>query len=345
MGIGNSEQGSKSDKILLAHGSGGKPSAELFQQVFLSQFNNPYLAEAHDGAILEVDGCRFAFSTDSYVVKPHIFPGGNIGDLSVNGTVNDIAMCGARPLFLSAGFILEEGFDMGELKTIVQSMQQAAEKAGVKLVTGDTKVVEKGSADGIFINTAGIGQLDPGIFISPKNAVEGDAIIINGRIADHGIAVMSKREGIEFDSDILSDSASLNHLVQGVLKAVPDVHVLRDPTRGGVAATLNEIAEAADVGIELDEERIPIDDQVSAVSDMLGIDPLYIANEGKVMVFAPSNEAEQIVAEMKKHVEGENAAIIGMVKNDHRKRVILKTRIGTKRLVDMPSGDQLPRIC
>ena len=334
-----------SDKIILAHGSGGKPSADLFQQIFLSQFNNDILAEAHDGAILEMGGSRFAFSTDSYVVNPYFFPGGNIGDLAVNGTVNDIAMCGARPLYLSAGFILEEGFDIAELKEIVHSMQQAAEKAGVKLVTGDTKVVEKGSADGIFINTAGIGQLDPGIHISPGNAVDGDAIIINGRIADHGIAVLSKREGLEFESDIMSDSASLNHMVQGVLRVVPSVHVLRDPTRGGVAATLNEIAEAAEVGIELDEVQIPIDEQVAAVSDMLGIDPLYIANEGKVMAFVPSGSAEQVVEEMRKYPEGADAAIIGSVTDDHQKRVILKTRIGTKRLVDMPSGDQLPRIC
>jgi len=333
------------DKILLAHGSGGKASSELFQQVFLAQFNNPFLAEAHDGAILEMGGNRFAFSTDSYVVNPYLFPGGNIGDLSVNGTVNDIAMCGARPLFLSAGFILEEGFDMEDLKTIVHSMKVAADKAGVMLVTGDTKVVERGSADGIFINTAGIGQLDPGIHISPKNATEGDEIIINGAIADHGIAVMSRREGIEFDSDIISDSAALNHMVQGVLKAVPDVHVLRDPTRGGVAATLNEIAEAADVGIEIEEAQIPINEQVIAASEMLGIDPLYIANEGKVMVFAPAGDGERVLAEMKKHPEGSGASIIGRVKAEHPGRVILKTRIGTKRLVDMPAGEQLPRIC
>ncbi|MBT4091846.1 MAG: hydrogenase expression/formation protein HypE, partial [Deltaproteobacteria bacterium] len=256
-----------------------------------------------------------------------------------------IAMCGARPLYLSAGFILEEGFDMAELKTIVESMRLAAEKAGVLLVTGDTKVVERGSADGIFINTAGIGQLEHDIFISPKNAAEGDAIVINGRIGDHGIAVMSKREGIEFESDIVSDSASLNRLVESILQAVPSVHLLRDPTRGGVAATLNEIAEAADVGIEIEESQIPIDPQVVAVSDMLGLDPLYIANEGKMMVFVPANEAEHVVTEMRKYPEGAEAAIIGSVTAEHPKRVVMRTRIGTKRIVDMPSGEQLPRIC
>ncbi len=340
-----SNQDLKADKILLAHGSGGKASADLFQQVFLPQFNNPYLAETHDGAVFEIGEQRFAFSTDSYVVKPHFFPGGNIGDLAVNGTVNDIAMCGARPLYLSTGFILEEGFDMADLKTIVGSMRLAAEKAGVLLVTGDTKVVERGSADGIFINTSGIGQLDPGINISPKNAAEGDVIVINGRIGDHGIAVMSRREGIEFESDIVSDSASLNHIVESILQVVPDVHLLRDPTRGGVAATLNEIADAADVGIDIDEAQIPLDPQVAAVSDMLGLDPLYIANEGKMMVFVPANEAERVVSEMKKYPEGADAAIIGSVTANHRKRVVMKTRIGTKRVVDMPSGEQLPRIC
>lgn len=335
----------KQDKILLAHGSGGKASAELFQTVFLPLFSNPYLAEAHDGAILEMGEQRFAFSTDSYVVKPYFFPGGNIGDLAVNGTVNDISMCGARPLFLSTGFILEEGFDMAELRLIVQSMQTAAERAGVLLVTGDTKVVERGGADGIFINTAGIGQLDNDIFISPKNVVDGDAIVINGRIGDHGIAVMSKREGIEFESDILSDSASLNHLVEGILKAVPGVHLFRDPTRGGVAATLNEIAEAANVGIEIDETRIPVDEQVVAVSDMLGLDPLYIANEGKMMAFVPADQADQVVTEMRKHPEGAEAVIIGSVTTEHPKRVVLRTRIGTRRIVDMPAGEQLPRIC
>ncbi|NQU64419.1 MAG: hydrogenase expression/formation protein HypE [SAR324 cluster bacterium] len=340
-----SNQDLKQDKILLAHGSGGKPSADLFRQVFLSQFDNPFLAEAHDGAILKIGAQRFAFSTDSYVVKPHFFPGGNIGDLAVNGTVNDIAMCGARPLYLSAGFILEEGFDMAELKIIVQSMRLAADKAGVLLVTGDTKVVEHGSADGIFINTAGIGQLDDDIFISPQNAVAGDAIVINGRIGDHGIAVMSKREGIEFESDIVSDSASLNHMVEDILKMVPDIHVFRDPTRGGVAATLNEIAEAANVGIEIDEAQIPINDQVIAVSQMLGLDPLYIANEGKMVVFVPAHKADQVVAAMKKHAEGAEAVVIGSVTAEHRKRVVLRTRIGTRRIVDMPAGDQLPRIC
>lgn len=338
-------QTDKLGKIIMAHGSGGRYSQELFQQLFLPLFDNPYLSEVHDGAILDVGGQKLAFSTDSYVVNPVFFPGGNIGDLAVNGTVNDLAMCGAQPLFLSAGFILEEGFEIEKLKEIVQSMRTAADQAGVLLVTGDTKVVENGSADGIFINTAGIGQIADGINISPKNAKEGDAIIINGRIADHGIAVLSKREGLDFESDIQSDSASLNGLVDAMFKASMDIHVLRDPTRGGIAATLNEIAEASDCGILIEEDKIPISESVLSISSLLGIDPLYIANEGKLLAIVESDSAEVVLSTMRQHVNGGESAIIGRVVSGHAGKLVMETSIGTKRVVDMPSGENLPRIC
>ncbi len=333
------------EKIKLAHGSGGKLSQELFQEVFQKQFDNRFLNEVHDGAILEMGGCKLAFSTDTFVVNPVFFPGGNIGDLAVNGTVNDVAMCGAKPLFLSTGFILEEGFDIDSLQIIVASMREAADKAGVMLVTGDTKVVENGSADGIFINTTGIGLVDEKVSISPRNATEGDAVILSGRIADHGIAVMSKRQGLEFETDILTDSAPLNKLVEAILETSTEVHVLRDPTRGGIAATLNEIAEAADAGILLNEESIPIDKQVKAVSSMLGLDPLYIANEGKLLAIVGKDSADEVLSVMRTYPEGSESAIIGRVVSDFNGKVVMETTIGTKRIVDMPSGEQLPRIC
>ncbi|MBU3914176.1 hydrogenase expression/formation protein HypE [bacterium] len=333
------------EKIKLAHGSGGKLSQELFQEVFQKQFSNRFLNEVHDGAILEIGGCKLAFSTDTFVVNPIFFPGGNIGDLAVNGTVNDIAMCGAKPMYLSAGFILEEGFDIESLKIIVASMRKAGDKAGVLLVTGDTKVVENGSADGIFINTTGIGLIYENVNISPRNATEGDAVILSGRIADHGIAVMSKRQGLEFETDILTDSAPLNKLVEAILEASNEVRVLRDPTRGGIAATLNEIAEAAGKGIFLYEESIPIDKQVKAVSSMLGLDPLYIANEGKLLAIVGKDSADKVLSVMRSRPEGRESAIIGRVVSEYKGKVVMKTTIGTKRVVDMPSGEQLPRIC
>ncbi|MCP4751299.1 MAG: hydrogenase expression/formation protein HypE [Proteobacteria bacterium] len=339
------EHSEKPDRVLLAHGSGGKLSQDLFQQVFQPRFGNPLLDEVHDGAVFEVSGTRFAFSTDSYVVNPLFFPGGNIGDLAVNGTVNDIAMCGARPLYLSAGFILEEGFSMDELDKIVRTMQKATEKAGVLLVTGDTKVVENGAADGVFINTAGVGLIEKPVSISPRNAIEGDAVILNGRIAEHGIAVMAKREGLDFETDILSDSAPLNGLVEVILEASDRIRVLRDPTRGGIAATLNEIAEAAGVGIVLDEERIPISEQVKAVSSILGLDPLYIANEGKLLAIVGEDDSQAVLSAMREHPEGRESMIIGRVVSEYRGKVVMETTIGTKRVVDMPSGEQLPRIC
>lgn len=332
-------------KIKLGHGSGGKLSQDLFKEYFQPRFANEYLDEVHDGAIFSLDSGKVAFSTDTFVVNPLFFPGGNIGDLAVNGTVNDVAMCGADPRFLSAGFILEEGFEISKLETILQSMQEAAEKAGVKLVTGDTKVVENGSADGLYINTTGIGSIREGVNISPRNAKIGDVVIVNGPIAEHGIAVMTKRKGLEFDSDIKSDCASLNHLISSILDITTDVHVLRDPTRGGIAATLNEIAESANAGIEINEDDLLIDEQVKSISSILGLDPFYIANEGKVLVVIPEHYAQKVLDAMKTHPEGEQSSVIGRVVEKNPGKVILKTTIGTRRIIDMPSGEQLPRIC
>lgn len=335
----------QSDKIRLGHGSGGKMSQELFLDLFLPKFRNRFLDEVHDGAILDLGGVRVAISTDSFVVKPLFFPGGNIGDLAINGTVNDVAMCGATPAYLSAGFILEEGFPISDLEKITLSMQKAAEKAGVMLVTGDTKVVENGSADGVFINTTGIGIVRDDLTISPKNAREGDVVLINGRIADHGIAVMTRREGLSFESDIKSDCAALNGMIADILDQSGGIRVLRDPTRGGIAATLNEIAEAASVGIELLESEIPLDEQVKAVSSLLGLDPLYIANEGKVLVVVEGAMADEVLSVMRKHPEGKESARIGRIVSTHPGRVVMETTIGTRRIVDMPAGEQLPRIC
>ena len=339
------DKNQKQEKIKLGHGSGGNMSHELLQQIFLPEFTNKFLDEAHDGAILEIGGSRIAFSTDTFTVKPIFFPGGDIGDLAINGTVNDVAMCGADPLYLSAGFILEEGFPMEHLKRIVGSMRKAAEKAGVMLVTGDTKVVENGNADGIFINTSGVGLVRKGVSISPKRAAVGDVIIINGRIADHGIAVMTKREGLEFESSVETDSAALNHMIGAILDAVKDIHVLRDPTRGGLGATLNEITLSADVGIQLFEDRIPLSEQVKSLSSILGLDPLYIANEGKVLVFVKAGDADGVLDAMRTFPEGRECSIIGEVVSNHPGKVVIQTSIGTRRVVDMPAGEQLPRIC
>ncbi len=320
-------------------------SQDLFQEIFQPGFSNPFLDEVHDGAILDMGGQKLAFSTDSFVVNPIFFPGGNIGDLAINGTVNDIAMCGADPKYLSAGFILEEGYPLESLKTIVESMKNAAANAEVALVTGDTKVVEKGGVDGVFINTSGIGLVRQGVEISPKRAEVGDIVLINGRIADHGIAVMTKRQGLEFESAVITDCASLNKMIGALLDVVEDVHVLRDPTRGGIAATLNEIATAANAGIELFEDQIPLDDQVKAISSLLGLDPLYIANEGKVLVIVKETDADKALNTMKSFDEGRESSAIGRVVEKNAGKVILETSIGTRRIVDMPSGEQLPRIC
>ncbi len=332
-------------EIVLAHGSGGKLSQQLMQKIVLPQFRNELLEPLHDGAIFSVGGARLAFSTDSYVVNPIFFPGGDIGKLAVHGTVNDLAMCGARPLHLSVGFILEEGLPMEEFWRVVQSMREAADEAGVTLVTGDTKVVDRGKADKIFINTSGIGQVREGVNIDPKRVRAGDKIIVSGYIAVHGIAIMSVREGLEFETEIASDTAPLNGLVDAIFATGREVHVLRDPTRGGLTSALSEIAQSADVGMLLDEACIPISEEVKGACEILGLDPLYVANEGKLVAIIPSEGADAILSAMKKHPLGEHAAIIGEVTSDHPNFVLMKTRIGGNRVVDMLSGEQLPRIC
>jgi len=332
--------------ILLAHGGGGKLTQMLIERIFLPAFANSALETLHDGAILEVEGIRLAFTTDSFVVSPIFFPGGDIGCLAVHGTVNDLAMCGARPLALSAGFILEEGFPMEDLCRVVESMREAAQRVGVPIVTGDTKVVDKGKGDGIFINTTGIGIIPSGIQISPKRARPGDLILINGAIAVHGIAIMSVREGLEFETTLASDTAPLHDLVARILEVGGEkVHVLRDPTRGGVASALNEIASKAKVGIILDEASIPIWEEVKGACEILGLDPLYVANEGKCLAIVAREKAEEVLEAMKSHPLGKEAAIIGEVVEEHPGQVILRSKIGGRRIVEMLSGEQLPRIC
>ncbi len=332
--------------VLLAHGGGGRLTQMLIERMFLQAFDNPALEILHDGALLEINGVRLAFSTDSFVISPLFFPGGDIGSLAVHGTVNDLAMCGAQPLGLSAGFILEEGLPMGDLWRIVQSMQWAAQEAGVPVVTGDTKVVDRGKGDGVFINTTGLGLVREGVHVSPRRARPGDVVLINGPIAVHGIAVMSVREGLEFETALESDSASLHDLVARILDVAGDqVHVLRDPTRGGLASTLNEIAAQAKVGIRLEETRIPIQEEVRGACEILGLDPLYVANEGKCLVIVAREAAEAVLAAMRDHPLGQEAAVIGEVVEDHPGKVLLRSRIGGMRVVDMLSGEQLPRIC
>ncbi|MGO8699889.1 MAG: hydrogenase expression/formation protein HypE [Limisphaerales bacterium] len=332
-------------EIVLGHGSGGKLSHQLIRNFVLPYFRNELLEPLHDGAIFEIDGVKLAFSTDSFVVAPIFFPGGDIGKLAVCGTVNDLAMCGARPLYLSAAFILEEGLPMDDFCRIVHSMQEAAAEANVLLVTGDTKVVDRGKADKIFINTSGIGAVEPGVRIHPNRARAGDKVIINGPIATHGIAIMSVRENLSFETKILSDCAALNGLVAAVLRACPDVHVLRDPTRGGVASALAEIAEQAKAGIHLDEASIPINEEVKGACEILGLDPLYVANEGKVLAIVPPEGAAAVLQAMRCHFLGKEAAVIGEVVQDHPGFVTMKTRVGGNRVVDMLAGEQLPRIC
>lgn len=333
------------DTIQLDHGSGGLLSESLVRDEIVPRFNSPELSLLGDGAVLSINNSRLAFSTDSYVVDPIFFPGGSIGDLAVNGTVNDIAMCGATPLYLSAGLILEEGFPVNDLRVVLDDMAGAAEKAGVKIVTGDTKVVQKGAADGIFINTSGIGIIPEGVDISAGRAKPGDAVIVSGTIADHGITVLTRREGLRFDADIRSDTAPLNRMVQGMLNVCPDIHVLRDPTRGGVGTVLNEIAGQAGVGVIIDEETLPVRKEVAGICELLGFDPLYIANEGKLIVFVDPRNAEEVLDAVRNDPFGENAAIIGTVTDDHPGKVYMKTLIGGERLVPMLTGEQLPRIC
>ena len=332
-------------EIVLAHGSGGKLSHQLISKLVLPQFTNELLAPLHDGAVFSLGEGRIAFTTDSYVVSPIFFPGGDIGKLAIHGTVNDLSMCGATPLYLSVGFILEEGMPMEEFWRIVQSMRTAADEAGVRLVTGDTKVVDRGKADKIFINTAGIGIVPEGVQIDPSRARPGDKVLISGPIAVHGISIMSVREGLEFETEIASDTAALNGLVKDLLAACKDVHVLRDPTRGGVTSALTEIAQSAGVGVILQESAIPISEEVKGACEILGLDPLYVANEGKLIAILPAEEAEAGLAALRQDSLGREAAIIGEVTSDHPGFVVLKTRVGGTRVVDMLSGEQLPRIC
>jgi hydrogenase expression/formation protein HypE len=332
-------------QVLLAHGGGGKLSQQIIQKMVVPQFKNELLEPLHDGAVFTLNGTRIAFSTDSYVVNPIFFPGGDIGELAVNGTVNDLAMCGARPMYLSVAFIIEEGFAMDDLWRVIVSMQSAAVKAGVQLVTGDTKVVDRGKGDKIFINTSGVGIVGEGVQIGSQNARVGDVIIVSGPIAVHGIAIMSVREGLEFESQIKSDTAALNHLVQSMLVASKQIHVLRDPTRGGVASSLNEIAESSRVGIKIDEGTIPITEPVRGACEILGLDPLYVANEGKLLAFVSPEDAHVVLSAMKKDPLGKESAIIGEVVAEHKGTVVMKTSIGGSRVVDMLSGEQLPRIC
>ncbi len=332
-------------EIVLAHGSGGKLSHQLISKMVLPQFRNDLLEPMHDGAIFSLGGERVAFSTDSYVVSPIFFPGGDIGKLAVHGTVNDLAMCGARPLYLSCAFILEEGTAMEDFWRVVRSMREAADAAGVQLVTGDTKVVDRGKADKIFINTSGIGVIPAGINIGPDRAQIGDKIIMSGSMAVHGIAIMSVREGLEFETQIASDTAPLNDLVDVMLKANPDLHVLRDPTRGGITSALTEIAQAAKVGMLIDEAAIPISEEVKGACEILGLDPLYVANEGKLLAIVAVHQADRVLAAMRQHSLGREAAIIGEVVAEHPGFVTMNTRVGGRRVVDMLSGEQLPRIC
>jgi hydrogenase expression/formation protein HypE len=330
--------------ILLAHGSGGKLSHDLVQRKLLQPLHNPLLAKMDDSAVLDFSG-RLAFSTDSYVVSPIFFPGGDIGKLSVCGTVNDLSMSGARPLYLSLSLIIEEGLTLDVLERIVDSIKVASVEAGVTIITGDTKVVNRGSADRLFINTSGIGVVPGGVAISGANAREGDKIILSGTIGDHGIAVMSQREGLKFSVPVSSDCAPLNQMVDEMLQASMQIHTLRDPTRGGLATTLNEIALQSKTGITIEESAIPVREGVRAACELLGFDPLYVANEGKLVAIVPASDADNILSTMKKNIYGRDACIIGEVSSHHPGKVVMTTRLGTSRIVDMLTGELLPRIC
>lgn len=331
--------------IVLGHGSGGRLSAELLQQVFLPTFDNETLGALEDQATLEIEGGRFAFTTDSYVVQPIFFPGGDIGQLAVHGTVNDLAVGGARPLCISAAFILEEGLDVEELKRVVRSMGAACKEAGVALVTGDTKVVDRGKGDKIYITTSGIGVVPPGIQLSAANARAGDKVVISGSMGDHGMAVMSVREGLEFETALESDTAPLNGLTQMMLDTCPSIRCMRDPTRGGLASALNEIAGTSGVGMRLDECAIPIRREVRAACEMLGLDPLYVANEGKLVAIVPAEDADRLVAAMREHPRGHEAAVIGEVLDGRKGMVSMRCVAGGERMVMLLAGEQLPRIC
>jgi len=347
------------DRILLAHGSGGRLSHELIEQLFLKHFGNPTLLQLDDSAVVDIPAARprasrstdrqprIAFSTDSYVISPLFFPGGDIGKLAVCGTVNDLSMSGARPLWLSAGFIIEEGLPLADLEQIVASMALTAAHADVQVVTGDTKVVDRGSADKLFINTAGVGLVPPGIAIAGDQARPGDVILLNGAIGDHGMTIMTLREGLLFDSPLESDCAPLNGLVADLLKALPagSIHCLRDPTRGGLATTLNELAARSQAGIEIDETSLPVREPVRAACELLGLDPLYVANEGKLVAIVAAEAADAALTALRAHRYGRDSAIVGQVVGAHPGRVVLRTALGARRIVDMLVGEQLPRIC
>ncbi|MBL8961794.1 MAG: hydrogenase expression/formation protein HypE [Gemmatimonadetes bacterium] len=331
--------------IVMGHGGGGTLSADLVDHLFRPAFANAALDTLSDSAVLARPGGRVAVSTDSFVVKPHLFPGGSIGSLAVNGTVNDLAMSGAIPRYLTAGFILEEGFSVATLAAIVGDMAAAARAAGVIVVTGDTKVVERGHGDGIYINTAGLGDVPPGVQIAPQRAAPRDVILVSGPVGDHGMAIMSVREGLEFDSAIESDCAPLNGLVQSMLAVAPDLHVLRDPTRGGLASALNEIARQAGVGMVIEEDAVPVRPAVRSACELLGLDPFFVANEGKLVAIVPPSQADACLAAMRAHPLGTASARIGLVTDRHPAMVVARTGLGANRVVTMQIGEQLPRIC
>lgn len=335
----------RKDRIELTHGSGGLATMKLVREVFVKAFDNEWLGKMNDQAVFAVEGGRMAMATDSHVVSPLFFPGGDIGSLAVHGTINDIAMSGAIPRYLSAGFIIEEGFSIPELVKIAASMARAARDAGVAIVAGDTKVVEQGKADGLFITTTGIGQIPEGLNISGDRARPGDRILLSGTVGDHGIAVLSKRENLGFDTAMLSDSAPLHGLVAVMVDRVPDIHCLRDPTRGGLATTLNELAHQSGVGMKIRERSIPVRTEVSAACELLGIDPLYVANEGKLVAICAGSDAENLLQAMREHPLGRDASVIGEVVEDERRFVQMETAFGGSRVVDWLAGEPLPRIC
>jgi len=335
----------KHGRVDITHGSGGRAMAQLITELFAAAFSNTYLAQGNDGAVLPPANGRLVMATDSHVVSPLFFPGGDIGCLSVHGTINDVAVMGARPLYLSASFILEEGFPLADLKRIAESMAKAASEAGVPIVTGDTKVVEQGKGDGVFITTTGIGVVAEGINLSGDRARPGDKILVSGMLGDHGVAIISLRENLTFHTSIESDTAALHELVAAMLAAVPDIHVLRDPTRGGLATTLNEIAHQSAAGMMLYEEKLPVREQVKAACEFLGLDPLYVANEGKLVAICAPEDAERLLQAMRAHPLGSDAAIVGEVIEDPHHFVQMETAFGGRRVVDWLTGEQLPRIC
>ncbi|MCF6235097.1 MAG: hydrogenase expression/formation protein HypE [Gammaproteobacteria bacterium] len=331
--------------IEMSHGSGGRASSQLIEELFIPHFDNELLRQGNDATVFDIPAGRMVITTDAHVVSPLFFPGGDIGSLSVHGTINDVAMSGAKPLYLSASVILEEGFPLADLEKIVISMAAASRKANVPIIAGDTKVVERGKGDGLFISTTGIGIVPDGVNISGDLAQPGDLVLLNGFIGDHGIAILSSREGLEFNTTIKSDSAALNELVSEMVQAEPDIHCLRDPTRGGLATTLNELAKQSEVGIQINETTIPVRDETQGACELLGLDPLYIANEGKLVCICPKESAKNLLNIMQQHPLGKDAVIIGQVVEDRQQLVVMKTTFGGQRVVDWLAGEQLPRIC